>query len=86
MLLQVLLREQLINSPPPQGGGEPILGVCHLKLVEFVQKDGDVLAINPEHVASVEQRKPLETRIKMKDGSGHTVEVAFADVLSALQE
>lgn len=57
-----------------------------MKLVEFEQKDGDKVAINPDHVASIEERKALETRVKMQDGSDHTVAAAFSDVLDALTE
>ncbi len=73
-----LLRLALAQS---QGGAGTTL-----KLVEFVQKDGDSIAVNPDHVASVEQRNATSSTIMMQDGSKHTVEVAFADVLSALQE
>ncbi len=61
-------------------------GVGPLKLVEFVQKDGDRVAFNPNHVARVEQRSPTTTRIITKDGSGSNVEGDFQDVIDALQE
>ncbi len=57
-----------------------------MKLVEFEQKDGDKVAINPDHVASVEERGATKTRVKMQDGSDHTVEAAFADVIDSLTE
>lgn len=57
-----------------------------MKLVEFTQKDGDKVAINPNHVAAVEQRSLTGTSIKMQDGTSHLVLAAFADVLDLLQE
>lgn len=83
-----LLRQDLAAeaAQPPQGGGGEAPRSSTLKLVEFAQKDGDAVAINPNHVAAVEQRGVTTTSIQMQDGTSHTVEVAFTDVVSALQE
>lgn len=78
MLLRLLMEGRLPAEPPLEG--------VSLKLVEFAQKDGDKIAVNPDHVASVEERGATKTRIKMQDGSDHTVEVGFADVIELLQE
>ena len=71
----MLLRHQLSSD-----------GGSTLKLIEFVQKDGDRVAVDPRNVASVEERNATSSTILLYNGVSHTVEVAYADVVDALQE
>ncbi len=75
-LLRLLLQDRLV-APPQE---------ANLKLVEFEQKDGDRIAVNPNHVASVEERSATLCRVVMQDGSDLTVTGAFSDILDSLVE
>ena len=61
-------------------------GGTTLKLVEFMRKDGSRVSVDPRNVESVEERNNTSSTILLYSGDSHTVEVAYADVVDALQE
>lgn len=57
-----------------------------LKLIQFLQVDGDAVYVNPDEVANVEQTAVNRTMVHMKNGRSYTVALAHADVVGKLSE
>ena len=57
-----------------------------MKLVEFLRKDGSRVSVDPRNVASVEERNATSSTILLYSRDSHTVEVAYADVVNALEQ
>ncbi len=50
----------------------------------FAQENGERIAINPDHVVSLQEIEPQRVFIALRDGAGVTVEMALESVIARL--